>query len=239
MKKLEELNFNYTLCKQQVEEFRTLLASGNDLSEQADVLPFFRAREHMAALFGMFNPRIGWVDRIAWEFDIFGDFACDLVVGDWTKGAYCFVEFEDAVANSVFERQGKKATREWSRRFDHGYSQIIDWFHKLDDRSPSADLVARFGNFAINYEAVLVIGRDQHLDAGEKLRMEWRSSNVVVHSKKVHCVTFDQLLSQLSARLGALALVEKSAQDPAKAVEPAKVDNALPGTPPDPSRQGS
>src|SRR4051812_16844827 len=208
MKKLEEILFDYARCRQQVEEFRSWLAGKDELSERGDVLPFFRDRPHMAALLGMFNPRIAWADRIAWEFDLFGDFACDLAVGEWERGAYCFVEFEDARRDSVFQKQGAKATREWGRRFDHGCSQVIDWAHKLDGRSPSADVLARFGRHEINYEAVLVIGRDDHLDAGEKQRLSWRNDNVAVNTKRIFCMTFDELLSQLSVRLAALTAVE-------------------------------
>src|SRR5438046_2494598 len=177
MKKLETIAFDYALCRQQVEEFRSWRTGREELSERDDVLPFFRDRPQMAVLFGTFNSRIAWADRIAWEFDIFGDFACDLAVGEWVRGAYCFVEFEDAIVTSVFEKQGKKATREWARRFDHGYSQIIDWFHKLDDRNASADFLTRFGAYEINYEGVLVIGRDQHLDAGEQQRLKYQKQS--------------------------------------------------------------
>ena len=212
MKRLEEINFEYELCRQQVGEFRALLESRTELAEASDVLPFFRDRRHLAVLLGMFNTRIAWADRIAYEFDVFGDFACDLVVGEWGTGSYCFVEFEDASLNSVFDRQGKKATRDWSRRFDHGCSQIVDWLHKLNDLSGGHDFVTRFGRPLINYETVLVIGRDQHLDEGERQRLEWRSNNVVVNSKRIHCLTFDQLLSQLSTRLSVLSLVAQTLQ---------------------------
>jgi hypothetical protein len=128
---------------------RDWLAGKTSLSEQADVLPFFRARPQMATIFGMFNGKIGWANRIGWEFDIYGDFRCDLAVGEWEKGAYCFVEFKNAQKDSVFKKQGSKATREWGPRFDHGYSQIIDWFDKLDGLSPSTDFLARFGRYDI------------------------------------------------------------------------------------------
>jgi hypothetical protein len=165
------------------------------------VLRFFRDRPQLASLLGMFNPRIGVVDRIAYEFDLFGDFACDLAAGEWSTGQYCLVEFEDAAATSVFVKKGEKATREWSARFDHGFSQIVDWCFKLQDRVGSNDMLARFGKHTINYEAVLVIGRDIHLDSGELARLEWRTSHVTVNSKKVTCLTFDQLLNQLTTRL--------------------------------------
>jgi hypothetical protein len=213
MKKLEPVVFDYPACRRQVEEFRALLASKDELSEREDVLPFFRARPQLAVLLGMFNPRIAWADRIAWEFDVFGDFACDLAVGEWDRGAYCLVEFEDARRDSIFERQGQKATREWGRRFDHGCSQILDWAHKLADLSASADFLARFGRREISYEAVLVIGRDRHLDAGEKQRLAWRTDSVTVNAKKVICMTFDELLNQLSVRLSTLAAVAAAAPD--------------------------
>ncbi|HEV3260056.1 MAG TPA: Shedu anti-phage system protein SduA domain-containing protein [Gemmataceae bacterium] len=214
MKKLEEIAFDYPRCRHQVEEFRSWLAGKDELSEQSEVLPFFRHRPQMAVLFGMFNPRIAWADQVAWEFDIFGDFACDLAVGEWGRGAYCFVEFEDARRDSVFQKQGAKATRQWGRRFDHGYSQIIDWAHKLDGRSPSADLLARFDRHEISFEAILVIGRDQHLDASEKQRLNWRNDNVAVNTKKIFSMTFDELLSQFSVRLAALAAVATAGASP-------------------------
>jgi Shedu protein SduA, C-terminal len=211
MKKLEEVVFDYAVCRAEVEALRAWLATTDELSERDDVLPFFKDRRHLAILFEVFNPRIGWADRFATEFDIFGDFTCDLAVGNWASRAYCFVELEDARTDSVFEKQGKKVTREWGRQFDHGYSQIIDWFHKLDGRSPSEDLLARFGDYSISYEAVLVIGRDKHMDEGEKQRLAWRSDKVTVNSKKVYCTTFDALLRQFSTRL---TLLERAVTGP-------------------------
>ncbi len=217
MKQLEPITFDFGLCRQQVTELQTLLAGQDELSERKDVLPFFQDRHQMAILFGMFNPRIAWADRVADEFDIFGDFVCDLVVGEWAKGAYCFVEFEDATSNSIFTQQGKKATREWGQRFDHGCSQVIDWIHKLDDRTPSADMLSRFGRYEINFEAVLVVGRDKHINPGEMQRLAWRADNVVVGSKKIICMTFDNLLNQFLTRVNLLSQVEAKAVAQAQA----------------------
>lgn len=201
MKQFQPVAFDHPACRAQLDEFRALLAGNAELAENRDVLPFFRARPQLACLLGMFNSGIGVADRIAYEFDVFGDFACDLAVGEWNTGQYCFVEFEDATATSVFAKKGEKATREWSVRFDHGFSQIVDWCFKLQDRVGSHDMLTRFGKHTINYEAVLVIGRDHHLGAGELARLEWRTRHVTVNSKKVTCLTFDQLLSQFTTRL--------------------------------------
>jgi hypothetical protein len=209
MKQFKPASLEFPLCAQQVDEFEAFLAGKDELSERDDVLPFFQEHEQLAVLMGMFNSRIAWVDRNAWEFDIFGDFACDLAVGEKERGAYCLIEFEDAASQSVFQRQGAKATREWGRRFDRGYSQTIDWAHKLDDLRGTSSLLARFDRQEITYEMVLVVGRDSHLDAGERQRLNWRSDNVLVDNKKVLCMTFDGLLSQLKVRVRGLSEVAR------------------------------
>ncbi|MEQ8960543.1 MAG: DUF4263 domain-containing protein [Coleofasciculus sp. C2-GNP5-27] len=53
--------------------------------------------------------------------------------GDSVKKAYCFVEFENADSNSIFVDKPGKSSPEWSSRFEKCFSQIIDWFWKLDD----------------------------------------------------------------------------------------------------------
>lgn len=218
MKLFDEITFDYALFRDQLGEFRDLLEPGTDLKERAHVLPFFKAHPVLAAQLGMLNPRIGDVNRIAFEFDVFGDFACDLAVGEWESGSYCFIEFEDAEPTSIFTREGKKATRKWSERFNGGFSQIVDWCHKLQDEEMSQGFISRFGRSRIDFEAVLVIGRDRHLDDGERLRLGWRTAHVLVNSKKVHCVTFDQLYAQLENRLRTFTAVAEAAAKPTGAM---------------------
>lgn len=175
MKHFDSLTFDLVTCRREVEEFRALLAPQSELGEAADILPHFRARRHMASLLGTFHPRAARVDRIAHEFDLFGDFAADLAVGDFERRAYCFVEFEGAGPRSLFAARGAKATREWSRQFEHAFSQIVDWLHKLDSRRKSDDFLTRFGHYDITYTTVLVIGRDCFQELPELRRLEWRS----------------------------------------------------------------
>jgi hypothetical protein len=194
MKTFDLLQYDARQGRQETLELQDLLARRPVLKERKDILPFFRKRLHLAVLCGMYNSNILRVDRIAWEYDLFGDLACDLVIGDTVRQAYSFIEFEDAGPKSLFVPQGKRAAREWSRHLDHGYGQIIDWFYKLDDRRNSDDYATRFGKRSIDFMAVLIIGRDQYMDAGERLRLEWRRQHVLVHSKRIHCVTYDELL---------------------------------------------
>jgi hypothetical protein len=200
MKIFEHLDFNIAQCRQEVGELHDWLNAHSTLGEKA-IRDFFRHRRHLSAFIASSSPNMYCFDRIAFEYPLFGDFTCDLAVGDSAGGAFCFVEFEDAGPQSLFVRRGKKATREWSPRFDHGYSQIIDWFHKLDDMEKSSDSASRFGAATIRHSGVLIVGRDQYLNPGERERLVWRSDHVVVASRAVQCMTFDGLAQALQARL--------------------------------------
>jgi hypothetical protein len=197
MKAFQSLVFDDKQFGKHVSDLRKLLASRPALEERADILPFFRRRPSLAAACGFYHSSPFRGNLIAWEYELFGDFACDLVVGDSVRKAYTFVEFEDAGPNSLFVKQGKKATRAWSSRFNDGYGQIIDWFYKLADRRNSDDCKARFGKRSIEFTGLLVVGRNQYMSAGERLRLEWRREHVVVNSKKIHCITFDEFLDDL------------------------------------------
>jgi hypothetical protein len=192
--------FDRAACRHQVQELKALLDSSSDLGE-AVFHDFFEPRLHLRALIGPYNSALGSLDRLAWQYPIFGDFRCDFAIGDWTRKAYTFVEFEDGRPNSLFVKQGEKATRAWSPRFDGGYSQIIDWFYKLHVMTDTPDMEARFGKRSIRYTGVLIAGREQHFQAGERLRLDWRQEHVVVNSKHVVCITYDQLLEDLLFRL--------------------------------------
>ncbi len=144
-------------------------------------------------------PRLVNVDRLAYEFDFFGDYAAGLAVGDSKRGAYCFIEFENAAPDSIFVRAGKKASFEWSSRFDKGYSQTIDWFWKLNDMAGTSTMRARFDDHdSIDYFGLLVIGRTKGLMPLERRRLDWRRQKVIVDSRHVHCLTFDEFYRDLA-----------------------------------------
>jgi hypothetical protein len=210
MADLKPHKLDLAACRKEVLELKQLLDNSADLSERKDIAPFFKARPQLSALTGIYNPDIARFDLLAWEYVLFGDFQCDIVVGDSVRKAYTFLEFEDARPNSVFVKQGAKATREWSSRFEHGYSQLIDWFYKLTVMTDTPDMEARLGKRSIDYTGVLVVGRDQYIDHGERMRLDWRRQHVVVHSKKIHCITFDQLVEDLLFRLDSYALAAKA-----------------------------
>jgi hypothetical protein len=202
MKTFQPFVFDPQRCRKEVAQLRSWLARRPVLQERKHIQPFFRKRRHLSAFLASYSPDVLRFDRLAFEYPLFGDFACDIAVGDSAKQAYCFIELEDAGPGSLFVRQGRKATREWSPRLEHGFGQIVDWFHKLEDLRRSDDFVARFGSRVIRYSAVLIAGRDQYLGQGERERLRWRADNVVVGSQRIECVTFDNVVEDLEARLG-------------------------------------
>jgi hypothetical protein len=204
MKRFEEFVIDRGRCQAELADFKELLdgAAARTLKERDDILSFFGERRHLAALIGYTAPKITQVDRIAYEFDLFGDYAADLALGDSNKHQYCFVEFEDAAPDSIFKRQGKKNSLEWSSRFDRGYSQIIDWFWKLHDLARSDTGRSRFDHAStLDYYGLLVIGRSRGLAPLEWERLKWRRERVVVDSKHVYCMTFDELYEDLTIML--------------------------------------
>ena len=88
-----------------------------------------------------------------------------------------------------------------SHRFEHGFSQIIDWFWKIDDVKNTSQFRSIFGSENIEYQGILVIGRDEFLSELEKARLKWYLNRVVVDSRKVICKTFDQLARDIRHRL--------------------------------------
>jgi Domain of unknown function (DUF4263) len=201
MKEFLKLNFDPVICRFQLEEFKELLQQKKPLSEKNDILPFFRERTQLSAFLGSYHTNIERLNRIAFEFDVFGDFAADVAVGDFRKKSYCFIEFEDARLNSVFVSKTGKYCPDWSPRFEKGFSQIIDWFWKIDDLERTDDFENRFGARRIDYIGILVIGRNDYLEPREKKRLVWRQEHLVLNSKHVYCVTFDDLYSDLLFRI--------------------------------------
>lgn len=201
MKAFGRLEWDPSECQRELAKFRRLLGSVNALRERDEILPFFQKNLHLSAFIGIKTTEIDHYDLVAFEYDLFGDFSCDLVVGDSRRKAYCFIEFEDASPNSIFSKKTTKSSPEWASRFEHGFSQIVDWFYKLADMEKTDEFEAKFGKRTIDYIGLLVVGRTESLGPREASRFRWRQEKTLVNSNKIHCVTFDQLYENLKVRL--------------------------------------
>lgn len=207
-KEFRPIQFDPAKCRTEVEELRSLLATNAELQERKQVLPFFKERLHLSAFLGSYHPEIVRYDLVAHELPLFGDFVADLVVGDSKSSAYAFVEFEDASPESIFVK--KKATPDWSPRFEHGFSQLVDWFFKLHEQGQTVDFEYKFGSRTIRHLGLLVIGRTEHLSKREEQRLRWRQEFVLLNSKQVYCKPFDQLCEDLLARLEQIPIARKA-----------------------------
>jgi hypothetical protein len=101
VKNLQSLKFDRAKCRTEWNQFSSLLSSKAELSERNDVLPFFKNRHHLSTLIGSYFPKMAKADCFAHEFEIYGDFIADLIVGDSTEQRYVLVEFEDGTARAT------------------------------------------------------------------------------------------------------------------------------------------
>jgi len=201
MKRFEQHQFSPVACRRELARFEKLLADNYELGEREHILPFFRENRNLAAFVGSFVADIAYPDLLATEYDLFGDFVCDLVIGDSASRSFLLVEFEDARPRSLFLPGGARSTPEWSPRLEHGFSQVVDWFWKLDDMQGTVDFEQRFGTRAAAIHGLLVVGRDQTLESREQARLRWRQDHTIVNSKRISIITYDQLASGLGYRL--------------------------------------
>ena len=197
MKQFNPFVFDKTAYERELTQYRTFLQTKRNLSENKDILPFFKQNQQVSSQMGRsFMSDLFPIDNIAFEYDLFGDFVCDLVLGNQKTQSYCFVEFEDASENSIFTTKKGKYQSVYAPRFEQGHSQAVDWFYKIRHASPY-DLQERFGSDRINYYGMLVIGRSHFLTERKINRYKWRKRHVLVDSKFIIILTFDELLQML------------------------------------------
>lgn len=190
---LESITFDHARFEAELAVLGTLLASEADLSEKDDILPLFEASRHLSAFLGTFAPDIGPASTLAYEFPFFGDYRADLLVGSTSAAHFCVVEFEEGGPGSIFKKQPNRANPEWSSRFEHGFSQLTDWFFNLDDFKKSHGFTKTFGYGHVSFTGLLVIGDSSGLDDMKRTRLRWRSDKVRIDSNAVICVTFDDI----------------------------------------------
>jgi hypothetical protein len=66
----------------------------------------------------------------------------------------------------------------------------------------TAEFSTRFGRRDPSYFGLLVIGRSSDLTHPREMsRWRWRQQKVLINSLPIHCVTYDDLCSELLARL--------------------------------------
>lgn len=197
MKNLQTHLLNPANCRAEWSDYIALLAAKPVLSEQKDILPFFKKKKDLSLLICSYFPKIKAPDYYAHEYELDGDFVADLVVGDSKVHHYLLVEFENGAADSVFKKKGKKATPDWAPRFEGAYSQLVDWLWKLEDKRSTADFVNTFGSRRATFQGLIVIGKDMKLSQQERDRLKWRMDRTMIDSNAISMVSFDDLADDL------------------------------------------
>ncbi|MDP4026194.1 DUF4263 domain-containing protein [Methylobacterium sp. NEAU 140] len=196
----------HTFCLADAEaelaEFKTLLDTNADLAERSQVLASFKRWSNLCAMMGQYNARLGIGDLIRREFRILPHFRTDLTVRRAGTDNICLIEFEGASDRHIFE-DGERGIDTWSRAFEKGFSQIVDWTWALDHYRRTGDYVDAFGGERPNIVGVLVIGRSTSLSTTVRRdRWEWRRNKVKADSFTLTLVTFDELYRDFETWLG-------------------------------------
>jgi len=194
MKNLLNHTYNKTDALTQFAEYENLLRNNKTLSERDDVLPFFKRSPDLNLMISYHLPRLRQANCYASEFDIWGDFKADMIVGDRVTHQYLLIEFEDGKPDSIFKTNGQKQTPDWSKRFEGAHSQLLDWLWKIEDMRGSRDFVHTFGSSRAKFTGIIITGKGMNLQPQELDRLDWRTSKTIVESTHLMCVSFDELL---------------------------------------------
>lgn len=200
MKNFEQITFDPKEAKIELEKFSQLL-SKDELKERDDIQELLYNSTNLLYWIGSINTNI--INTCyATEYPIEGDFKTDLVLQDSYKDTTytLFIELENAAEDSIFKKQDKKCIKDWGSRFEHGFSQIIDWFNKLDDIEKTDSFREKFGNKS-KYNALLIIGRDKFLTETDKRRLQWRIDKTSINTRFISCMTYDELYEMLERKI--------------------------------------
>lgn len=213
MIKMVQKNLDLPACEQSLLALEAFLSSNLEIEETGagGLQEFFENHPDLLLLMGdCFFPSLS-PHYYGKEFSILGEFRADFAISDKSQSKFLFVEFESAKTDSVFvtKYDGKTITSyDWSPRFEHGFSQVVDWQYRMDDLGRTSRLEEHFGSAKVDHEGILVVGRDHFVKkAGCLSRLAWRKEKVVINSKRVHCLTFDGLLIELRGRYDAISEV--------------------------------
>lgn len=196
-----------TASENELTEFKAFLDANHELEETGvgSLQEFFDARLNLLLLMGdVFGPAMH-PTHYQRELVLLNEFRADYVVSEQSKSKFLFIEFEHAKKNSIFTEKNDSKTGtsyEWSSRFEHGFSQLIDWQFRIDDYKQSSKIDEHFGSSDITFQGVLIIGRDHFLkQQGMQRRFDWRVTNTTIKSRPIHCMTFDKLYREMIGRL--------------------------------------
>lgn len=191
MRSFASLTLNPKILLSNLMDLEHLLSSDTHLRERDQVIPFFATKPHLCTALRFANNAVELPDRWAKDLDLFGDFVCDVAAGDSEANAYTLIEFEDARRYGIF-----------SPRFEHGFSQLVDWAWRLPAEGDSSAAFRRiFGGDNPAVRLLLIVGRDADLTRDGLARLRWRAKHISLGQFRMSCFTFDGVLQSIRRRL--------------------------------------
>jgi hypothetical protein len=198
----EPITVNFTELSAELNDFKVFLNSATTLKERDQIAPFFKQKKQLVAALGLTSSAIEMPDRVSTELSLFGDFSCDAASGDSVSKAFLLIEFEDATERSVLGNAAPGKVKPWSPRFEHGFSQLVDWAWRLTtENHNSASFRRIFGMNDPTIHLLLIAGRDADLTSDEQARIRWRANSMNLGAYRMSCLTFDGALNTLQRRL--------------------------------------
>lgn len=200
---LEDIQIDPKVCRKELDDFSALINDKSKLKEREDILDFFKERRNLSAFIGKFITDISEPNKIAYEFELFGKFRPDLVIGNSDKNAYVFIEFE-AGDKPLFVKK-KRVTTVWSPAFEAGFSQLVDWFwlwHEQEFNPLTSSMFNCSMDDPPNILPMLIVGREMDYSREDKRRLRWRIEHIPLGgSKRLLCFTYDNLYKEIYERL--------------------------------------
>jgi len=206
-KRLRQFDPDRESAVKELEEYRVFLSSKEAFTERDELLDFFQKHKQLIALLGCLH-EVRLINRIGWEFDIFGAYKADFVSGDSRRCSYCFIEFQDATRNSIF--RGERANGIWAHSFEEGFGQIIDWAYELVDNEGREEFDNRFEAKKIVSTFVVVVGRTCFLNKADYKRFDWRRRHITLGGYQIKCLTFDELFEEYENLINFLPVVAEA-----------------------------
>jgi antiviral defense system Shedu protein SduA len=174
-------------------EFKKFLQDNATFSER-QVVNELKKRLHLSCLMGSLIAGVPRSNVYKFEFQIQGVFRADLVVGNSLQKRFVLVEFESGRTNSLFGPTRTNQMRDWSRQFERGFGQLVDWAWAKHDAGNTQIFRNAFGCDDMSTASLLVCGRDTLMDATEQKRFFWRCHNIGLAGTSATCLTYDGLL---------------------------------------------
>lgn len=208
MIQFKDIIFDKVQCQKEINDVKVLFSNTPDIDEtkgkgsySGGLQGIFRNRTQLFALMGKIvfgEIATKWNDEVK-----FGNFRADFIIANDKKNKVCLIEFENAKMESIFRKKthsDKTITYEWAPRFEHGYSQILDWkYYSIEEKT---SLKNDFQVHPKEIEFALCIGWNKHLQQSNfQERFDFRKNKVTVESKTFYCMCFDSFVDELQEKL--------------------------------------